>query len=308
MNTRIRPTSSSQAAADVRRHEALLHTQKSGGQGGSVHRGQFGGYVFRLGRAPAPPAARRPPPLRRRPPRPPGAQSLELEHDASHDALSNMGPSAESSAWQDQALSASLDMEGSHTHDDTNDPMRDGEAQAPYRAMQWKLGQHDRPAGQDATGFADAQPLAGLQAQALLPGEVASAPVHHDALALALVNQMLAQRPAAPSAPGVPTQATRLQLAAVRAYLLAVHEHQLAPGPLSTLAHVKQLLLDRAPGGGQGPVRTLPDEAQQNLNLLLPLKLLHADRPRTPEQIQQACDRIELSCQLTLASVPPATP
>lgn len=307
MSARIGPSPSAQAAAEVRRHEAHLHSHSSSASG-KTHRGQFRGYVFRLARTVRPPTARRPGPLRRRPPRPPGGQSLELEHDSGHDALSNMGPLPDSSAWDDLELSASLDMNGSHTHDDAQDPMRDGDAQAPLRAMQWRLGSRERPAGLDATGFAEAQPLTGLQAQALLPGEGANAPVPHDALALALVNQMLAQRPAAPSAPGGASQATRLQLAAVRAYLLAVHEHQLAPGPLSTLAHVKQLLLARAPGGGPAPGRALPDEAQQNLNLLLPLKLLHADRPRTPEQIQQACDRIELSCQLTLASVPPPAP
>lgn len=216
-----------------------------------------------------------------------------------------MGLSPQSSAWDDLALSASLDMDGSHTHDDTHDPMRDGEAQAPYRAMQWKLGPRERPAGQAATGFPDAQPMEALATQALAPGEAPHSPVHRDALALALVHQMLALRPAAP---GAPIQVTRLQLAAVRAYLTAVNEHLLAPGPLSTLANVKQLLLARAPGSGHTPGRALPDEAQQDLNLLLPLKLLHADRPRTPEQLQQACERIELSCQLTLASVPPSTP
>jgi hypothetical protein len=220
-----------------------------------------------------------------------------------------MGLSPQSSAWDDQALSASLDMDGSHTHDDGHDPMRDGDAHAPYRAMQWKLGPRERPAGEVATGFPEAQPLEALATHALLRGDAARSAPARDALALALVNQMLAVRPAVP---GVPTQVTRLQLAAVRAYLMAVNEHLLAPGPLSTLAHVKQLLLARAPGGvngpGLGPGRNLPDEAQQDLNLLLPLKLLHADRPRTPEQIQQACDRIELSCQLTLASVPSRMP
>lgn len=226
---------------------------------------------------------------------------MALEHDSEPVGLSGTGPFARPPDGEDQALAASLDMGGSAGHDDSHDPMRDGEAEAPYRALQWRLGQRDRPAGQTATWGQGMSMLDAVEAQALWQNDPALPSVHSDALARALVSQMLGVRPSVHAAP---PQATRLQLAAVRAYLVKMHEQQLERGPLSTLAHVKQLLLDRGEGGGQAPGRALPDEAQQNLNLLLPLKLLNADRPRTPEQIQQACDRIKLS----LATAPLTSP
>ncbi|TXD72220.1 hypothetical protein FUT87_24465 [Mitsuaria sp. TWR114] len=100
---------------------------------------------------------------------------------------------------------------------------------------------------------------------------------------------------------GLVTQLAALRLVAVRAYL----QSRLEPGPLATLARVKQALLDqRSEPGPRVAAPTDPadpaEEARQNRHALLPLLLLNADRPRTPLQTRLSCDRIEMVCATSM--------
>lgn len=303
MSTRISPTQAAQAAAEVRRHDAHLHSHSSSASGGT-HRGQFRGYVFRLGRAPAAPRLRRPAALRRRPPRPPAAHLAGMDHDAEHGSVASTTQLRGTLALEEEELSASMEIDAKGGDENPDGGMRDGDPHQKYRALQWRVGASSGPEAVHATGLAGAQGGGGIDVHPHWAEALANDAMRPETLARALVAVMLdAHKPAAMPVPE--TQVTRLQLAAVRAYLMKMHQSSLERGPLSSLAHVKQLLLDSDRGGVQRPGRTLPDEEQQNLNLLLPLKLLNADRPRTPEQIQRACDRIELSCRSAWANVPP---
>jgi hypothetical protein len=274
-----------QAAAEARRPEARTqHAHHGAGQ-----RGQFGSYVFRLGRAPAPPPPRRPVPLRRRPPHPPG-----VDHDPEHGVALNMPLLGQSSAIDDDERAAAMDFDAMGTHDQPDEGMHEHESrQRQQHAMQWRLGARAQPDAGARALLPALQAACGADAQALWAPPAPTAPVRAGELARALVGALLAT-----NMPG----AASLQMAAVRAYLVKGQESGGEGGALATLERVKQVLLEGRPAGAKPQGLALPDEAQQNRNLLLPLKLLNADRPRTAEQAQQACSRIELSCRTLLMS------
>jgi hypothetical protein len=295
---KVHPTQVAQAAAEVRRHDAHLHARQPGSPGAG-QRGQFGGYVFRLGRASAPSNARRPAPLRRRPPRPPGAQQADMEHDAEHGLTTDMSRVFQSSALEDEERSASMAIDSMAGNDDAHDSIREREPRQQDRSLPWRLGQRAQPHGDAAALLSDLQALCGASAQALWAEGGANSPVRAEDLARALVHAMVDVHSAAERSSPMP-RATSLQLAAVRMYLMKVLESGLEQGSLATLGRVKQLLLESRPTGPQQPPTGVRDETRQNRNLLLPLKLLNADRPRSAAQVQQACDRIALSCQMDL--------
>ena len=160
--------------------------------------------------------------------------------------------------------------------------------------------------------------LAGANARALAPASpdaIAAASPEYRAMALvgALLELEATAGRGAPTAPGgsvgLVTQLAALRLVAVRAYL----QSRLEPGPLATLARVKQALLDQR--SEPGPRVAAPanpaasaasadpaEEARQNRHALLPLLLLNADRPRTPLQTRLSCDRIEMVCATSMAA------
>ena len=261
--------------------------------------------MFRLGRAPAPPKARRPAPLRRRPPRPPGAQQADVEHDAEHGLATNQPLMSQSSDLEDEERSASMEIDAMGGHDDAHDSRREREPRQPDRALPWRVGPRAQPHDDAAALLSGLQALCGADAQALWAAGGANTPVRADDLARALVHAMVDANTAAERSAPMP-RATSLQLAAVRMYLMKVLESGLEQGSLATLGRVKQSLLESRPTGPQPPPTDVQDEARQNRNLLLPLKLLNADRPRSAAQVQQACDRMALSCQMALMGA--ATP
>lgn len=230
-----------------------------------------------------------------------------MDHDAEHGSVASTMQLRGTLALEEEELSARMEIDAKGGDENLKDGMHDGDPHQKYRVLQWRVGASSGPEAVHATGFAGAQGGGGIDVHPHWAEALANGAVRPETLARALVAVMLdAHQPAAVPAPE--TRVTRLQLAAVHVYLMKMLQNSLERGPLSSLAHVKQLLLDSDRGSAPRPGRTLPDEAQQNLNLLLPLKLLNADRPRTPLQVQQACDRIELSCQLALANLPkPAT-
>lgn len=283
-----------QAAAEARRPDAHTHQAHHG----AGQRGQFGSYVFRLGRAPAPPPPRRPVPLRRRPPHPPG-----VDHDPEHGLALNMPLLASSSAIDDDERAAAMDFDAMGAHDEPQGGMQEHDSRQRQRALQWRLGSRAQPdAGAEAllSALQAACGAGGAGAQALWTPAARNAPPRADELARALVGALLAT-----NTPG----ASSLQMAAVRTYLTRGLEPGAERGGLATLERVKLALLDGRPAGAQAAAAAVPDEAQQHRNLLLPLKLLNADRPRTAEQARQACSRIELSCRavLTAGMAAPAT-
>jgi hypothetical protein len=77
-----------------------------------------------------------------------------------------------------------------------------------------------------------------------------------------------------------------MMMSLMAAYVEATHE----PGALSTLAHVKQVLVELGPAlhGGAPP----PGPRERNRFALLPLKLLVSDRQRTEAQRLIAAERL----------------
>lgn len=302
MSMKVQRTEIAQAAAEVRRHDAHLHAHRLD-QKGAKQRGQFGGYVFRLARATAASKARRPAPLRRRPPRPPGVQHVDVEHGADHaQAATNMLWAPQSSALEDEERSASLVIDAMDWHDDSHDGMREPQTWQPDRGLPWRMGRRAQPQGAAAALLSGLQALCGADAQALWAAGEANTPLRANDLARALVHAMVDVNAAAEQVSPMP-QATSLQLAAVRMYLTKVLDNGLEQGSLATLGRVKQALLESRPAGRQQPNNGMGNEALQNRNLLLPLKLLHADRPRSAEQVRQACDLMALSCQMAMMGV-----
>ncbi|WP_140636084.1 hypothetical protein [Methylibium rhizosphaerae] len=283
-----------QAAAESRRHETHARPHHHG----AGHRGQFGGFVFRLGRAPSPATPRRPAPLRRRPPRPPGPNPAGMEHEGDHGLALNMPLLPQSSAVEDEERAASLQIDTAGWHEDSREGMREEESRQGHRGLQWRVGSQSRPDA-EAVLLSGLQAAGGTGAQALWEQAAPGATLRHEDLARALVGALVGvNSPGAPAQPG--PGVTTLQLAAMRLYLTKGLEAGIECGPFATLAGVKRALLESLGRGTQRPAAAVPDEAQQNRNLLLPLKLLNADRPRTEEQVRQACSRIELSCQAAL--------
>lgn len=288
-----------QAATEVRRNDAQHPHQ---GHPGAGHRGQFGGFVFRLARAPAAPPPRRPVPLRRRPPSALGANAADMDHEHEHGLMPSMALLPQSSAVEDEERAAAMDVDATDRHEDAHDGLQQQESRQRRLALQWRVGSQPRPDAGNAL-LAGLEAACGPAVQLLWAQAAPNAPLRADALACALVQALAGVNtagPPSPSGPGI----TSLQLAAVRAYLMQRQQAGVAGRALATLERVKLALLESRRTGVRLPASAVPDEAQQNRNLLLPLKLLNADRPRTAEQLQQACCRIELACQAGPATGP----
>lgn len=303
--------SEAKSAAVAHRHNLDPHDALA--QAGHGHRGQFRGYVFRTVRAPAPPPPRRPTPLRRRPPSPPGTGAAGPDHEEHANAPPL--PSMPGFAAAEQAERApGLDLGPLTRHDDPGERDQDDRREEARHDRRWRIGARSAPSsGASAGAWQSAlEALAGANARALAPASpdaIAAASPEYRAMALvgALLELEAAAGRGAPTAPGGPvgllTQLAALRLVAVRAYL----QSRLEPGPLATLARVKQALLDQrsepgpraaAPSDGADPA----EEARQNRHALLPLLLLNADRPRTPQQTRLSCDRIEMVCATSMAA------
>jgi hypothetical protein len=310
--------SEAKSAAVAHRHNLDPHDALA--QAGHGHRGQFRGYVFRTVRAPAPPPPRRPTPLRRRPPSPPGAGAAGPDHEEHANAPPL--PSMPGFAAAEQAERApGLDLGPLTRHDDPGEREQDDRREEARHDRRWRIGARSAPPSGAASASAGAwqsafEALAGANARALAPASPdAIAAASPEYRAMALVGALLELEAAAagrgaPTAPGGPaglvTQLAALRLVAVRAYLQSRPE----PGPLATLARVKQALLDqRSEPGPRVAAPTDPaasadpaEEARQNRHALLPLLLLNADRPRTPQQTRLSCDRIEMVCATSMAA------
>jgi hypothetical protein len=221
-----------------------------------------------------------------------------MEHEGDHGPLLNMPLLPQSSAVEDEERAAGMEVDSMGGHEDPGQGMQEHESRQRQLALQWRAGSRARPDA-DAALTAGLHAACGGGAQVLLAGSASSVALRADDLARALVSALIgANAPSTPPQPG--PGATTLQLAAVRGFLMKAQETGAQRGPLATLARVKQALLESRGPATQRPAAAAPDEAQQNRNLLLPLKLLNADRPRTAVQAQQACSRIELSCQAAL--------
>lgn len=259
--------------------------------------------MFRPGRNPAPPPPRRTVSLRRRHP-PPGAQHAGMDHEE-HGASLNMPQFLPKSATvEDDQRADGLDIDMMTGRDEQHDGSREEELRGKHRALRWRIGQEPRPDGRNMES--QLQAVCGAGAQALWQERDAQVQVGPEDQARALVSALLAiNARAGGEGLALATGAATLQLAAVRAYLQKEQEAQKSPekgpeaGPLATLERVKQALLERRPSTAPQQRAAAPDESQQNRNLLLPLLLLNANRPRTEAQNQQACDRITLACAAT---------
>ena len=316
--------SEAKSAAVAHRHNLDPHDALA--QAGHGHRGQFRGYVFRTVRAPAPPPPRRPTPLRRRPPSPPGTGAAGPDHEEHANAPPL--PSMPGFAAAEQAERApGLDLGPLTRHDDPGEREQDDRREEARHDRRWRIGARAAPPSGADTGTgtrawqAALEALAGANARALAPPSPdAISAASPDYRAMALVGALLELEASmtghrastvagalavASASAGLVARLTALRLVAVRAYLQSRQE----PGPLATLARVKQALLDQrsepsprvtAPSDPADPA----EEARQNRHALLPLLLLNADRPRTPLQTRLSCDRIEMVCATSMA--PPA--
>ena len=312
---RILAAEATQAARTAERREATiahrhnLDHHSAAAQAGHGHRGHFRGYVFRAVRAPAPPPPRRPTTLRRRPPPPPGSGAAGMDHE--EHATTPPSPGQAGFAAPEEALrEPGLDLGPLMRHDDLGERDRDDRGEEARHERRRRIGAWNGPTASVPDWRSALAALGGIDARSLSVAE--SSPgqaVTPEERALALVNTLLAldvaaagHRTSMPSgtSPGLLAQLTALRLTAVRAYLL----HRGEPGPLATLARVKQALVEqrRAPPAPAGDPSDPAEEARQHRNALLPLLLLNADRPRTPAQTRLACDRIDLVCATSRAA------
>jgi hypothetical protein len=272
-HSRIGGAPAHQAARQV--EQDLRHGQGPGGQA-TPAQGHHRGYAFRPGRAPAAPPGRRAGPLRPRA-RPRAAQGGQIEQEEDRDL--DIGREADETAIADkrQAGAARETDDGHH-----------GAAQdeAAKQARPWTLKPPGpRPAPAEALDNWLAQHC-GASADALLKPPSHRNADHAGALADALAATWVAAlREPVPGGGAAPSVAA-LQGHALRAYLRSG-----ANGALATVAAVKQLLLRHVEKGQFAP----GGEPQQDRRLLLPLALLNADRPRTPRQSGEACERLALA-------------
>ncbi|WP_343640949.1 hypothetical protein [Roseateles sp.] len=285
--------SEARSAAVAHRHNLDPHESEL--QRSQGHRGHFRGYVFRNVRAPTPPPTRRTPTPRRRPPAPPGAGASGLDHDEQATAP----PPSPGGAAAAEALFAPAFQPGPLTrHDEPGERDQEHRREEARGRQRWRIGARSEPPASPADWHAALEARAGGNAKALAPAAAgmitAASPEYR---AMALVGTLLALDADPAVAAGAAGQGTALALAAVRAYLL----HRAEPGPLATLARVKQALLDqrsepRPPSPAPADPADPAVQARENRHLLRPLQLLNADRPRTEAQNVQACDRIALVC------------
>lgn len=212
----------------------------------------------------------------------------------------------QSATVEDDQRAGGLDIDTMTGRDEQHDGSREEQLRGKHRALRWSIGQEPWPAADSKTMEPQLQAVCGAGAQALWQERDAKVQGRPEDQARALVGALLAiNARAGGEGPALATGAATLQLAAVRAYLQKEQEVRTDPekgpetGPLATLERVKQVLLERRPSDAPQQRAAAPDESQQNRNLLLPLLLLNANRPRTEAQNQQACDRITLACAMT---------
>ena len=274
----IRHGTASQTAATQRAdHDPRQHGQHNAAGAG---RGQHNGYVFRLGPRPAPPSARRAGPLRpRQPPRAAqgAAGGQEPEHE-SLDPTSTRTDAVEDKEHRTQAVNM----------DSMSDAGSDNEAghRESHAPLQARMRPETTPTAQALEALLEQ--LCGAPAQALCKNTGSNAMAEH---AQALISVLLAIARPDQASSAVKLSSDALQLMAVRAYL----HHSGEPRAFSTLERVKQLLVERSSTAARQGARPAPaSEKEQDRHLLLPLVLLNADRPRTRDQRDQACDRMEL--------------
>ncbi len=287
--------SEARSAAVAHRHNLDPHESEQ--QRSQGHRGHFRSYMFRNVRTPTPPPTRRTPTPRRRPPAPPGASASGLDHDEQAPP-----PPTPDGAAAGEALFAPAFEPGPPTrHDEPGERDQEHRREEARGRQRWRIGARSEPPASPADWHAALEARAGSNAKALAPvlaGGITAASAEYRAMALVGTLLALDADPAgAAAATGSAGQSTALALAAVRAYLM----HRAEPGPLATLARVKQALLDqrsepRPPSPAPADPADPAVEARQNRHLLRPLQLLNADRPRTEAQNGQACDRIALVC------------
>lgn len=273
----IRHGTASQTAATQRaEHDPKQHGHHNAAGAG---RGQFAGFVFRLGRRPAPPPPRRAGPLRpRQPPR--AAQGAAGGQEPEHESLDPASTRTDAVEDKEQRTQA-VKM------DNMSDAGSDNEAghRESHAPLQARMRPEPTPTAQALEALL--QQLCGAPAQALCKN-TGNAMAEH---AQALISVLLAIARPNQASGAVKLSSDALQLMAVRAYL----HHSGEPRAFSTLERVKQLLLEKASTATRQGARPAPaSEKEQDRHLLLPLVLLNADRPRTRDQRDQACDRMEL--------------
>lgn len=266
--------SAAHAAAAQRAEHDPRHASPHGPNGpAGTGRGQFGGYVFRLGRAPAPPTPRRAGPLR---PRRASRQMRDEGHEPEHDPLANAPGALDDERWAPVGRT-----------DDMPDGDGQGEPGGRDPRAPWQVRMRPEPAPSAETLEARLQQVGGSPAQALCKAADGNAAAEHSQ---ALIDTLLAMAGPATGPGGMRPPSEALRLTAVRAYLQ--HRHEC--GAFATLDRVKQQLLGRSTPCTPGTHALPASEQEQDRRLLLPLVLLNADRPRTHTQRDQACDRIEL--------------
>lgn len=254
-------------------HERQAHHPAHG-------RGQFGGYTFRVGRAPTQAGLRRPQRLRPRPP-PPQAQA-QSSGDGMH-------------IEADLSQRASTDIDDDKRRRtpviDTENKDAGGQHQRPPSPPQPHLkARLPPPTPAPAQTLETRLRQAGWPGADILLGDAASqggtAPQYVQALVAGLLAATLppAARPAAAGS------GTVLGMALMAAFLRIGTNAQ----DLSTLAKVKHLAMARREAQGPRP-RDLPlTDAERSANVLAIPQLLNAARPRTPAQCGQAIDRLGL--------------
>jgi hypothetical protein len=279
-STHIRHGSTAQAAATQRTEHDPKHSPNHGhGHRANTGHGQYGGYVFRPGRNPAPPVPRRAGQMRPRQ-NSPTAQSGGAEQAEQHDPMGNVP--ARAGTLDDEHRPRAVNMEGT-----SDDASHDESGQRESRSLP-QLRMRPEPTPSAKTLESLLEQLCGSPAQALCRNAGTSTKAEH---AQALLNTLLAIASPAMASVGTKLSGEALKLMAVRAYVLNSRER----GAFATLERVKQVLVEMTTSARtQGARATPPSEKEQDQHLLLPLTLLNADRPRTPEQSGQTCDRMEL--------------
>jgi len=267
VSSRVHHAAAHVAARQAEQHE-LHRLQSHHSPAKAPQHGHFKGYLFRPGRAPAPPPPRRPPQMRpRRPAAGPAPHGHEEEHDLATDLLllaANAGA----------AEPAEPTAAGAGGREDN------GQQHPAQRLLRWRL----KPAPPHPTA---ADPRAvparrgGTTVAALLhAADDGEAPPAAEPMAAALVKALLATLS--------PQAGHGMEAAAAAAAALSVYLRAGVRGGLATLASVKALLVQAAKPAAPS------DERKQDRRLLLPLQLLNADRPRTGRQCGEAIERLAL--------------
>jgi hypothetical protein len=250
-----------------------------------AQRGQFRGYVFRLTRSPAPPAARRTVSLRSRSPagarQDPGLQGVEtgLPMQAMSALQDEDDDDEERAQRKIQAQTGSqpdLGERGDRDDEQTRQARR-------LVRLRWALGR-GTPDGPGPAAWLRGSSLPGVDALWSRATTAAAA-------LRAAVQALLAARSAA--AAGAPGGSVGLVLAIQKQHLQGALQRGPDPVP-ATLAGIKQVLMELSGPAGKA-ARTAPlSEAQEDANLLMPVRALNLQRPRTRKQMLSAMNRQDL--------------